>query len=107
MRAGRLRHYVTIQQDGNSANNYGEQESTWSTWKKWHIGITPLTGREYILAQQTTATVTHKVEMRYCEGLSPKTHRFLHDDGTVYEINAVLGDKRKNEMTVMVTEVAD
>lgn len=104
MRAGKLNYYVTIQQKADSANNYNEPESTWSTWKRWHIAIEPLTGREYIMAQQTTATVSHKIKLRYCEGLTVE-HRFLLNSGTVYEINAIMGDKRSGEQTVMATEV--
>lgn len=75
MRAGALRHVVTIESVSNAANTFGEHTQTWSTATTRRASIEPLTVSEGTGVGQTRAEATHRMLIRYYNGLSPKTNR--------------------------------
>lgn len=92
MRAGKLRHRITIQQPGLYQDpQTGEMISGWATvWDKVPASVEPLSAREFIAAQAGQSEVTARIVIRYREGVLP-TMRILHR-GTVYNIQGVLAD---------------
>lgn len=75
MRAGKLQHPVVFQSPPAARNEYGEEEQDtddWTVFARRRVAIIPLTGRELWNAQQSQPDVTHRVEMRYLEGLTTK-----------------------------------
>ena len=70
MRAGRLRHTVEIQRATEAADATGQMIKTWSTIATRKAEIIPLSGDEYMDAQQIQSKVTHRVTMRYYDGLT-------------------------------------
>lgn len=74
MEAGKLDKRITIRQPVATRNSHGEDENDWTGggtefWKCW-AEIEPLSGREYFLAQQVQAEVTHKIRIRYKAGIT-------------------------------------
>ena len=65
MRAGSLRHKITIQKCTIAKNSYGEAVKTWTSGLNTWGAIWPLRGNESFSASQMQAGVTHKVRMRY------------------------------------------
>ena len=63
MRAGRLRHTVEIQRATEAADATGQMIKTWSTIATRKAEIIPLSGDEYMDAQQIQS-------MRYYDGLT-------------------------------------
>lgn len=74
MRAGELRHKVTIQQRTDTQNSAGEPIPAWSTYKTAWVAIEPLSGREAEIAKQTYGEVTHRLRGRQVDlgGTTPK-----------------------------------
>ena len=64
MRAGNLRHRLTIQKPTEVSDGMGGVTTTWSTLITIWGGIWPLRGHEYMSAMQTTSEVTHKIRIR-------------------------------------------
>jgi SPP1 family predicted phage head-tail adaptor len=84
MRAGRLRHRVTIQEKSVSQNSFGEEVITWTDVKTVWASIEPLRGREYIELRQAQADVTTRIRMRHYPDIVPSM-RLAHGD-RVFEI---------------------
>lgn len=72
--AGRLRHRVTIEaRDEVKDPRTGAVEYTWApVFSDVPAAVEPLSGREYIAAQQLQSEVTVRVTMRWRAGLDPK-----------------------------------
>ncbi len=73
MLAGKLRHWIIIQQKGAVAKDeYGAEVIPWTTFHSCWAEISPLLGREFLEAQQMQARVTHRVKIRYKAGVLPE-----------------------------------
>ena len=65
MKAGSLRHVITLQEPVETQNDYGEPVTSWQDVLSCRASIEPLSAREFFASQQTKADVTHKVRLRY------------------------------------------
>lgn len=67
MRAGNLRHRITIQIKTETEDGMGGMVDTYpeKDWVEVWAGITPLRGVELIEAMKLEGKITHKIEMRY------------------------------------------
>lgn len=75
MHAGRLRHRVHIELASKTADSAGTLVETWApVVMNVPAEIAPLRGQEFVLQHQNQATVTHKIVIRYFDGLTSK-HR--------------------------------
>lgn len=107
MRAGDLRHRLTIQQKSVTQNTYGEEIATWSTLTIVWGSVEDLSGREFYESRQVPAAeVTTRVRIRYRSDVEP-TMRVIHGSRTL-EIVAVLEPEgRKRETVLMCREVVE
>ena len=108
MRAGLLRHLVTIQTRPSTAQNeYGAPSgsTSWHDDTEINAGIWPLKGSEYHLANQGQSQVTHKIQMRWMplangSKISPKCRIKWHDPELEidrhFEIVSVINTDEKN-----------
>ena len=104
IRAGELRHRVTIQQLVESQNEYGEITTTPQTFASVWGAVEDLSGREYFAAQQINAEVSTRIRIRYRAGVVPKMLAVC--DGRIYDILAVLDpDGRRRELHLMCKAV--
>ena len=90
MRAGTLRHLVTIQEHSTSQDSYGEPDKTWSDIDTVWADVKPMRGQEYIEARGEQAALFYLVTMRaYRTVLSQFTHRLQFTDamGTVHTLD--------------------
>jgi len=109
VRAGTLRHLVMIQQKpAVTQNAFGEEVPGWSVVATVWARVETLTGREFVAQGQAQAEVTHKVHLRYRPGLEPTMRLVWQPQGDVpervLEIEAVLDDGARREMTLMCRE---
>ncbi|KAA3536656.1 phage head closure protein [Pseudomonas savastanoi] len=87
MRAGRLRHRISLQamvrkQDPVTGEEQGE---SWQTvWDKVPAAVEPLSARDFIAAQASQSEATARIVIRYRAGVLP-TMRILYR-GDVYDI---------------------
>lgn len=93
MRAGTLRHRVTIQAPATGQDDYGAPVVGWTDFASVWAGIQDLTGREYLAAAATQNATTSKITIRHLDGVLPAM-RVLHG-GAAYNIEAVLGQDRR------------
>jgi SPP1 family predicted phage head-tail adaptor len=104
VRAGRLRHLVTIQTRGETRNPDGGSVPAWADFA---VGVPAefqsVSGREYLSAGALQAEVTAKITIRYLSGVLPSMRVVF--DGLNYNIAAVLPDPTaRRHMTLMVSE---
>jgi SPP1 family predicted phage head-tail adaptor len=65
MRAGVLRHRITIQSRSSGRDALGGQVPTWSDVATVWADVQPLSGRELLAAQANKSELTHTVTIRY------------------------------------------
>lgn len=91
VRAGRLRHRVTIEEKQITLDSDGAQEEVWVLWATGvPAEIGALSARELIAAQAVSSKVNTRIKMRYRSGLSASM-RIRHRD-TIYNIEGVIPD---------------
>lgn len=103
MRAGELRHKITIQLNQPIRNSYGELEDNWINVTTVWASIEVLRGREYFAAQQINEQITAKITIRYITGITTKMRVLFKD--RIFDILAVLNhDERNIELNLMCKE---
>lgn len=92
MRAGKLRHRVTLQRKEQTQNPLtGAMVTAWVDVEKVWASVEPLRAREFIAAQAVQSDVSVRITVRYRPGITAAM-RLLHD-GKTYNITGVLADK--------------
>lgn len=92
MRAGSLRHRVTLQRKQQTQNpQTGALLTTWVTEAAVWAAVAPLSAREFVAAQAVQSNASVHITVRYRPGITAAM-RILHD-GKVYGITGVLADK--------------
>jgi SPP1 family predicted phage head-tail adaptor len=69
-RAGQLRHRVTISLRLDVPDGFADLESTYSGQKTVWAGLFPVGGATWIGSQQTGTQITHRIVIRYLEGIT-------------------------------------
>jgi SPP1 family predicted phage head-tail adaptor len=79
LRAGELRHRVTIQQPGPAQqDDYGEITRSWVDFLvNEPASIEPLSVRDFITSQANTSVIVARIKIRYREGMNARM-RILH-----------------------------
>lgn len=105
MEAGKLRHYVTIQAPTEKRDTHGGVVHTWlNVAVNIPARVEPLEGREYFDAMKVNGEVTHRVTMRYRNGLSSRS-RLVHDGRTLDVVSTVSSDERRVKLVLMCREL--
>ena len=104
MRAGRLRHRVTLQSKSESLDGFGEPARTWSNDATVYAAIEPLSGRERLTADQVRADVSHRILIRHRDNVSP-ANRITHSSRTFEIISVSNFDERDIRLELLCTEV--
>ncbi len=99
---GKLRERVTIEVAAETRNSLGESTLSWSSFADRWASVEGLSSREVLLSGQQKTEVTHRVRLRYVEGLSP--HMRLAWRGRVLEIASVLEHANRTEHELLCTE---
>lgn len=104
IRAGDLRHRVTIQSVSEAQNSIGEIIETWGTFATVWARVDPLSGRQLLAANQLDEPVSARLRMRYLAGVTGKM-RVVYS-GTTYNIRgAPMVDAMKSEIELLLEEV--
>lgn len=105
MRAGKLRHRITIQKPGRARDPVtGGWIDGWTEVARPWASIEPLSAREFIAAQASQSAVTARIVIRYRPDIDA-TMRILYR-GRVYNIHGVLADPKSGleYLTLPVSE---
>lgn len=70
MRSGRLCNRLLIETPTLTANSYGERETTWTTFCRCWGSVVQMGGAESVRMAQTQPNVTHKLLVRYMDGVT-------------------------------------
>lgn len=108
MKIGKLRHRVTIQKLISTPDGGGGSTKTWIDDATVWAAIEPLRGGERYVAQQVQSELTHKITMRYREGIKPQM-RIKYKDrikDRIFEIWSVIDiDERRIWLEMLCSEV--
>lgn len=106
MRAGTLRHRLTIESPVESSDSMGGSTITWNAIGTVWGALSPLSGRELLQAQGVQAETTHRAVMRYMWGVSAKCRIIF--GSRVFRITAPPRDtdERHRELILDCIEVA-
>jgi len=105
MRAGELRHRVTIQEFVEAVDQYGtpigqDWQDVCTVW----AAVEPIQGREYILLQNTQTELTARIRIRYRAGIKPAM-RVVYGQ-RIFNIQSVIDpEERHRELLLMCQEV--
>lgn len=103
MRAGRLRHRITIERNAGTADAAGHAATTWVQQASRWASVEPLQGRELWQAREVHPEVTHRVTLRWLDGIT-RAMRIKHET-RVFGIEAILNtDERDVEMVCLCRE---
>lgn len=70
MRAGLLTERIRIDTPTTTQNAYGESTTTWSTLATVWASVDPLTGSEGLRAKAVYAECSHKIVIRWLDGVT-------------------------------------
>ncbi|WP_417292318.1 phage head closure protein [Desulfovibrio porci] len=104
MRAGALRHQVTLQRFVRGQDAYGGPVEEWVDVATVWASLEAMNGREFFASQQTQSEVTQRIRIRYMPGVAADM-RVVHQ-GTVFNIVAPLPDNRQREIVLMCKELS-
>ena len=104
MRAGQLRHPVTIQTSAETVDAFGEPIQGWSSAITAWASIAPLSGQERLQGDQVIAECSHRVRMRHDTNIAT-TARLLFGSRVLEIVSAADVDERGAEMDLLCKEV--
>lgn len=99
MKAGRLRHRITIQKATEAQDSTGQAVKTWSTFTRCWSEIVPLSGRELQAAQAISAEASHSIRIRHVDGITPK-HRIAYGS-RVFDINGITDTNERGRELIL------
>ncbi len=103
MRAGELRHRVTIQQATESKSVRGGIGTTFATLAVVDAAIESLGGNEALAARQQWAEVTSRIQIRYRSDVTAK-HRVVYGTRIFDILAATDPDGRRRELDLLCAE---
>ena len=108
MRAGRLRHRISIQQKSVTRDSYGAETITWSTVCTVWGAVEPIRGREFLEQAMNGAELTTRIVIRTqrSESLTPAMRATWGSH--VYDIQSIVNvDERDRETQLLCREILD
>lgn len=100
MRAGRYRHRVTIKEKVVSRDTYGEEDITWTPVATVWADLQPIRGREYLEMDASQADVSHRVYLRWREGIVPTMRLYFGE--RVLHIESVIRPREIREALELI-----
>jgi SPP1 family predicted phage head-tail adaptor len=96
---GSLRERVTVQTASETRNTLGETTLTWGDWKTVWASVEGVSSREVLSFGQQEISITHRVRMRYLEGLK-QTARFRWRNRTLNIVSLLEYDHRAEHVAI-------
>lgn len=106
MRAGQLRHRLTILNPTDVMSSWNSTETTWTTYKTVWGSIEWLSGREYTEASQVQSQARGIITIRFLKGVTPNMR--ISFEGRTFKIIAAINPiERGRKLEIQVTEATD
>ena len=103
MRAGKLRHRVTIKKQTDAKDEYGERLDDWVDVATVWAAVEPLRGREFFEAFRENAEVTTRIRIRYRDDVD-RTMIVQHGTTEFEILHIIHPEVRKRELQLMCKE---
>lgn len=104
MKAGQLRHLITIEQPTETRDSMGGTITVWVPFATLWAAVEPISGREYFAADKVNAEESHRIRIRHYPGITSKMRAKWND--RTFNIRAVLNIQERNrEIHLMCLEV--
>lgn len=100
--ASRLRRRIIIEQSVESADGAGGLEVAWEEFATVWAEILPTREREELFAGQLAKLATHKITMRYFDGIT--TRMRINYDGRFFNIISILNVGERDETIEILAE---
>jgi SPP1 family predicted phage head-tail adaptor len=101
LRAGNLRHRVTLERQVSETDSSGNTDTEWEYVTTLWASIDALSVREMLLAQQVQSQITTKIVIRRNTGIDASC-RLLHN-GVIYNIAGVMPDGESGQEYMVLT----
>lgn len=109
MKAGQLRHRVTLQTATETQNTFGELTRTWATLATVWGSVEPLTGREFMDGRLVEAEISTRIRIRRRSDVTEANRVVWSEPGGTahtFEVVAVIEDAtHQREQQLMCTEI--
>lgn len=103
MKAGELRHKVTIQRVSQTLDSSRQTVDLWTKLAEVWAAVEPLSGRELLNAQQIQPDVTHRVRIRHRDDVTPKM-RVQHESRSLNIESVINLNERDRELHLLCRE---
>lgn len=104
MRAGNLRHLVSLQSATAVEDDYGEDVETFAEYAPVYADITPLSGKEFFDAQQVNSEISIKVIIRYRSDVKA-SHRVVFNDQILEIVAPPINPRFRNRELQLLCKV--
>ena len=105
IRAGQLSRRITLQQQSQTVDSYGQQISTWTDVASVWASIEPSVGRELIAAQAVSldqpTTITIRWQPAFASPKAVAAMRVVYD-GRVFNIHSVTNELEQNSLLTLI-----
>lgn len=104
LRAGDLRHRITIQSRTTSRGSKGDIPETWSDFApNVPAAIRPLSSRELIAAANVQSSTSHEITIRYMPGITAAMRAIYN--GRIFNLGPPINTEERNiELCIPATE---
>ena len=94
MRAGALRHRITVQSNTNAYDDYGDLSNTWNAGDEIWGSVDPIGGKEQELGNELVGVITHFIKVRYKASVSVADRIVF--DSRIFQIESVRNWHERN-----------
>lgn len=99
-------HLFEIQEANRTTSGDGTTASDWKLVTKEWGQIKPIRGRERIEAKKIQSKVSHRIFLRYVEGITTEHRLILKPSNRVFDIDAVLNvDEADAQLEIEAVEL--
>ncbi len=102
MRAGQLKHLLSIERVTEIQNSFGEPIKEWQEIAKVYGSIYPIRGIERYMSMEKHARATHEINIRYISSITPKD-RIIYQN-RVFEIISIFNLGERNRQLKIIVE---
>ena len=99
---GQMTERVRVEQPTEDRNRFGESVQSWATYSERWASIEELSSREFLSQGQQQTEITHRVRMRYVDGLTQNMRLIWR--GRTLEVISLLEHNNRSEHELICSE---
>ena len=107
MRTGQKRHRITLQTPSVTRDSHGAAVKSWADRATLWANVEPLTGKETADAAGVEAMATHRLTMRYFNGITPDWRVIFTTRVLSIESVIDVGERKRETQLMCLEEVGE